>query len=97
MIFRDKIIFINEGKIVSIKTIEKSTNKKNVLFEVNDFTKAKILLNNYCINDSLEVYETDETISMLTKELILNNIKVYRICENSNSLRKDFFEMVSND
>ena len=63
----DKIIFINEGKIVSIRTIEKSTNKKNVLFEVNDFTKAKILLNNYCINDNLEVYETDETISMLTK------------------------------
>ncbi len=92
----DKIIFINEGKIMSIKTIEKSSNKKNILFEVNDFSKAKILLNNYCINDNLEVYETDETISMLTKELILNNIKVYRICENSNSLRNDFFNMVNN-
>lgn len=77
----DRVIFINSGKIVSIKTLDKSSNKKNVTFEVNDFSKAKLLLYNYCINDNLEVYETDETISKLTEKLVFNNIKVYRIYE----------------
>lgn len=92
----DRVIFINNGKIVSIKTLDKFSNKKNVTFEVNDFSKAKLLLYNYCINDSLEVCETDETISKLTEKLVLNNIKVYRIYENDN-LKKDFFSMVNND
>lgn len=92
----DRVIFINSGKIVSIKTLDKFSNKKNVTFEVNDFSKAKLLLYNYCINDNLEVYETDETISKLTEKLVFNNIKVYRIYEND-SLKNDFFSMVNND
>lgn len=92
----DRVIFINSGKIVSIKTLDKSSNKKNVTFEVNDFSKAKLLLYNYCINDNLEVYETDETISKLTEKLVFNNIKVYRIYEND-ILKNDFFSMVNND
>ena len=92
----DRVIFINSGKIVSIKTLDKSSNKKNVTFEVNDFSKAKLLLYNYCINDNLEVCETDETISKLTEKLVFNNIKVYRIYEND-SLKNDFFSMVNND
>lgn len=92
----DRVIFINSGKIVSIKTLDKSSNKNNVTFEVNDFSKAKLLLYNYCINDNLEVYETDETISKLTEKLVFNNIKVYRIYEND-SLKNDFFSMVNND
>lgn len=92
----DRVIFINSGKIVSIKTLDKSSDKKNVTFEVNDFSKAKLLLYNYCINDNLEVCETDETISKLTEKLVFNNIKVYRIYEND-SLKNDFFSMVNND
>ena len=92
----DRVIFINSGKIVSIKTLDKSSNKKNVTFEVNDFSKAKLLLYNYCINDNLEVCETDETISKLTEKLVFNNIKVYRIYEND-CLKNDFFSMVNND
>lgn len=92
----DRVIFINSGKIVSIKTLDKPSNKKNVTFEVNDFSKAKLLLYNYCINDNLEVCETDETISKLTEKLVFNNIKVYRIYEND-SLKNDFFSMVNND
>lgn len=92
----DRVIFINSGKIVSIKTLDKSSNKKNVTFEVNDFSKAKLLLYNYCINDNLEVCETDETISKLTEKLVFNNIKVYRVYEND-SLKNDFFSMVNND
>lgn len=92
----DRVIFINSGKIVSIKTLDKSSDKKNVTFEVNDFSKAKLLLYNYCINDNLEVCETDETISKLTEKLVFNNIKAYRIYEND-SLKNDFFSMVNND
>ena len=67
--------------------------KKNVMFEVDDYSKAKLLLKNYCINEELEVYESDEIISRLNQELIFNNIKVYRIYESQNTLEKEFFKM----
>lgn len=93
----DKIIFIKDGEVVNIKQIDKTVKKKNVLFEVDDYSKARILLNDYCINEELEVYESDQTISRLNKELIFNNINVYRIYESSNTLEKEFFNMVNND
>lgn len=93
----DKIIFINNGEVVKIKQIDKTIKKKNVMFEVDDYSKAKIILNKYCINDELEFYETDEMISRMNKELIFNNINVYRIYESENSLEKEFFNMVNND
>ena len=93
----NKIIFINDGKIVSIKHDDKSEKKKNIIFEVDDFSKARLLMNKYCINEELEIYETDETISMINKELINNNIRVYRIHENNKTLEEQFFDMVSND
>lgn len=92
----DRIIFINNGKIDSIKILDKSTKRKNVLFEVDDFSKARLLLDDYCISENLEVNESNDTISKLNRRLILNDIKVYRISEN-NSIKKDFFKMVDND
>ena len=92
----NKIIFINNGKIVDVKNREENTNKRRVTFEVDDYSKAKILLNDYLINEDLEVYERNEIISELNKQLIFNNINVFRIEEN-NSLEKEFFDMVNND
>lgn len=94
----NKIIFINDGKIDSIK-IKQNASKKNIIFEVDDFSKAKLLMKDYCVNENLEVYESDDMISKLNKELVLNNINVYRISEATNSLEKDFFKMIgkSND
>lgn len=94
----NKIIFINDGKIDSIK-IKQNDSKKNIIFEVDDFSKAKLLMKDYCVNENLEVYESDDMISKLNKELVLNNINVYRISEATNSLEKDFFKMIgkSND
>ena len=89
----DKIIFINDGRIVNIKSKESNVKKRNVMFEVDDYTKAKILLRDYCINDNLEVYESNDIISYLNKTLISNNINVYRIRDND-SLEKDFFDIV---
>ena len=40
----DKVIFINNGQIVDIKKIDKNVTKKNIMFEVDDFSKAKLLL-----------------------------------------------------
>ena len=69
--------------------------------EIKEFTKdfdySKLLLKNYCINEELEVYESDEIISRLNQELIFNNIKVFRIYESQNTLEKEFFKMVNND
>lgn len=89
----NKIIFINDGKIDSIK-IKQNDNKKNVFFEVDDFSKARLIIKDYCINENLEVYESDDTISLINKELVLNNINVYRISETTNNLEKDFFKMI---
>jgi ABC-2 type transport system ATP-binding protein len=93
----DKVIFINNGQIVDIKKIDKNVSKRNIIFEVDDFSKAKLLLSNYCINEELEVYESDATISRLNRELIFNNINVYRIYEKENTIEKEFFDMVNND
>ena len=93
----NKIIFIKKGRIVNIKNIEHDSNRRNVIFEVDDYSKAKLLLGDYCINEDLEVYENDDTISMLNKRLIDNNIGVYRIYEEKNNLEKEFFDIVNND
>lgn len=91
----DKVIFIKNGRIVGIKSKEEyKNNKKYVSFIVDDYSKAKIILNKYSINDELEVYEKDEVISKLNKELIFNNINVYRIYEK-NGIEEEFFSMIN--
>lgn len=92
----DKIIFINDGTIVNIKNIkERSINEKRLVsFIVDDYSKAKILLRKYAVNDELEVYENDDIISKINKELIFNNINVYRILDK-NTLESEFFEMIN--
>lgn len=94
----NKIIFINDGKIDSIK-IKLNDKKKNIVFEVDDFSKARLIIKDYCINENLEVYESDDIVSLINKELVLNDINVYRISEATNTLEKDFFRMIgkSND
>lgn len=94
----NKIIFINDGKIDSIK-IKQNDKKKNIVFEVDDFSKARLIIKDYCINENLEVYESDDIVSLINKELVLNDINVYRISEAKNTLEKDFFRMIgkSND
>ena len=92
----DKIIFINNGTIVNIKNIKnrRINEKRLVSFVVDDYSKAKILLNKYSVNEDLEIYANDKTISNINKELIFNNINVYRILDK-NTLESEFFEMVN--
>ena len=46
----NKIILINNGRIVDVKIKNENTNKRSIRFEVDDYSKAKILLNNYLIH-----------------------------------------------
>ncbi len=92
-----KIIFINNGRVVGIKNKNTESNKKNIVFEVDDYSKARVLLKDYLIGEELEVYESDDVISSINKALILNNINVFRIYEDKNNLEKEFFNMVNND
>lgn len=90
-----KLIFIDNGKIVNIK-IKESEKKKLVNFEVDDFSKARLLIKDYCVNEELCVYETDEKISLINKKLLSNNIKVYRIYDNGYNLEKEFIDISKN-
>ena len=92
-----KIIFINNGRVVGIKNKNTESNKKNIVFEVDDYSKAKVLLKDYLVGEELEVYESDDVISSINKALILNNINVFRIYEDKNNLEREFFNMVNND
>ena len=88
----NKLIFIDDGKIVNIK-VKESKQKKLVNFEVDDFSKARLLIKDYCVNEDLCVYETDEKISLINKELLSNNINVYRIYDNVYNLEKEFIDI----
>ena len=92
----DKIIFINNGRIVNIKNKKDgSVNQKCLVsFVVDDYSKAKLLLNKYSVNEDLEIYRDNDKISKINKELIFNNINVYRILDK-NTLESEFFEMIN--
>ena len=92
----DKIIFINNGRIVNIKNKKDgSVNQKCLVsFVVDDYSKAKLLLNKYSVNEDLEIYADNDKISKINKELIFNNINVYRILDK-NTLESEFFEMIN--
>lgn len=86
----NKIIFLNEGKIVKIK--DNKSNKKRILFEVDNYSRAKLLIKDYCVNEELIVYEEDNIIAKINKILVNNNIKVYRIIED-NDIEKVFMNL----
>ena len=90
----DEVLFMDNGKIISKQIINKSSTKKYIEFEVDDYSKAKLILNNYSINEELKVYEDDKTISKINKELVLNNINVYRIVESSNTVENNYFNII---
>ena len=93
----DEVIFLNDGKIIDRKRLMNNERKNCVQFEVNDIDKAKMIINEFNENDSLTVNVSDEEISNINKKLVLNNIKVFRICEKTESLESDFFDKLGID
>ncbi len=90
----DEVIFINNGTIIERKNLINTSNKKYVEFEVDDYSKARFVVSDFCIGESLSVYASDEEISSINKDLIMHNIKVYRITEKTNNLENEFFDKI---
>jgi len=91
----DEVIFINNGEIIERKDLNSNESKKYVQFEVDSYSKAKLLLNNFSVNDSLCVYATDDEISNINKDLIANKINVFRISEKKQNLEEEFIEKMA--
>ena len=91
----DEVIFINNGEIIERKDLNSNESKKYVQFEVDNYSKAKLLLNNFSVNDSLCVYATDDEISNINKDLIANKINVFRISEKKQNLEEEFIEKMA--
>lgn len=87
----DEVIFIHNGKIIDKRDIK--ANKK-FKFHVDDILKTRILLNDYNINEELEVTIDENDIPNINKILVNNNIKVYKISESKNNLEKDFLSLI---
>ena len=93
----DEVIFIKEGKIIEKKKLNQINNKKYIQFEVDDYSKASYIIGGYVACEDLKVYATDEEVSKINKELIYNNINVYRIEEKKSNLEREFFDIVGNN
>lgn len=91
----DEVIFINNGEIIERKDLNSNESKKYVEFEVDNYLKAKLLLNNFSINDSLCVYATDDEVSNINRDFVINKINVFRISEKKRNLEEEFIEKMA--
>ena len=91
--FVDEIIFINNHK-VAIKVLDNNTIKKHIKLKVDNYDKLKSVSPVLCENETL--YMSNEEVADLNKELVKNDIKVYRI-EEDNSLEKTLLSMMGGE
>ena len=91
--FVDEIIFINNHK-VAIKVLDNNTIKKHIKLKVDNYDKLKSVSPVLCENETL--YMSNEEVADLNKELVKNDVKVYRIEEN-NSLEKTLLSMMGGE
>lgn len=89
----DEIIFINNHK-VSIKVLDNNTIKKHIKLKVDNYDKLKSVSPVLCENETL--YMSNEEVADLNKELVKNDVKVYRI-EEDNSLEKTLLSMMGGE
>ncbi len=91
--FVDEIIFINNHK-VAIKVLDNNTIKKHIKLKVDNYDKLKSVSPVLCENETL--YMSNEEVADLNKELVKNDVKVYRI-EEDNSLEKTLLSMMGGE
>lgn len=89
----DEIIFINNHK-VTIKVLDNNTIKKHIKLKVDNYDKLKSVSPVLCENETL--YMSNEEVADLNKELVKNDVKVYRI-EEDNSLEKTLLSMMGGE
>ena len=91
--FVDEIIFINNHK-VAIKVLDNNTIKKHIKLKVDNYDKLKSVSPVLCETETL--YMSNEEVADLNKELVKNDVKVYRI-EEDNSLEKTLLSMMGGE
>lgn len=91
--FVDEIIFINNHK-VAIKVLDNNTIKKHIKLKVDNYDKLKSVSPVLCENETL--YMSNEEVADLNRELVKNDVKVYRI-EEDNSLEKTLLSMMGGE
>ena len=90
----DKVMFINEGKLIDIKEV--NHDKKKYKFYVDNVALTKKILYPYKTNRELEIEATNEEYLLISEELIKNNVKVFKVSETS-SLESEFLSLIGED
>lgn len=85
----DEVIYISNNK-VKIKKKDNNDIKKHIRFRVDNYDKVTKF------SEDETLYMTDDEVANLNKELIKNNVKVYRI-EEENSLEKYLLDMMEDE
>ena len=87
----DKVMFIDNGKVISIKDVKH--NKKIYKFEVDDEDITNKIIYPYKTNNNLEIEATKEEYLRISENLIKNNVKIFSVSEKSN-LESEFLSLI---
>ena len=96
--FCNKVCIIKNGVIVEtsdLETVKKEASDGNYIIEVDDARKARMVIgdmSNAQDNTHLQVHADKESIPMVIKKLVLQDIKIYGIKEDVISLEDAFFK-----
>ena len=96
--FCNKVCIIKNGVIVEtsdLETVKKEASDGNYIIEVDDARKARMVIgdmSNAQDNTHLQVHADKESIPMIIKKLVLQDIKIYGIKEEVISLEDAFFK-----
>lgn len=96
--FCNKVCIIKNGVIVEtsdLETVKKEASDGNYIIEVDDAKKARMIvgdMSNAQDNAHLQVHADKESIPMIIKKLVLQDIKIYGIKEDVISLEDAFFK-----
>ncbi len=92
----DKVMFLDKGRVVEIKELNKNEVKKKLIkFDVDNYRLAYSILSEYDISRDLKIEIEENEIPILNRELVNSGINVYRICESSSNLESEFLSKIS--
>ena len=96
--FCNKVSIIKNGKIVetsNLEDVKKEVSEGCYIFEVDDVKQAKILCgeNSEIIgNQKVRVFIEKDVVPDLVKKLVLQNVKIYSVCEDVLTLEDAFLK-----
>ena len=96
--FCNKVCIIKNGSIVEtsdIDTVKKESSEGNYIIELNDAKTARLIIGDMSEaidNTHLKVHSNKENIPIVVKKLVLQDIKIYCITEETISLEDAFLK-----